>query len=70
MPRGRLFAYLDDILWVVDPVIAEQALRVIVEEVGGCGLQSAAEKLKVWVPDGSPPPGGLRQACAPKASVS
>ena len=50
----------------VDPVIAEQALRIIVEKVGGCGLQSAAEKLKVWVPDGSPPPVGFRLAWAPE----
>ena len=55
MPRARILVYLNDILIAANSLLAERALQVVVGEVAVCGFESAPDKLKVWVPDGSPP---------------
>lgn len=65
----RIFAYLDDIVLVADPSIAESCLTALQEELGDCGLALAEDKTQAWAPSGQCPPGGLAEVWAREGMV-
>jgi hypothetical protein len=52
-PQAKIFAYLDDVTYVVDKAVAGTAQEIVAEEFSRVGLELRPTKTQVWSPSGS-----------------